>query len=240
MSVPVLICRAQPGADETAERVAALGLTPIVTPSIQIVSDPDIALPDLATVSGLVFTSANGVREFSGRNLERGLTAWCVGPATALAAREAGFADVQASAGDSEDLAAFILEAIPKPEKPLLHIANRAASGRLSKALKAKGYALIFCPLYLAEPVNRLTAAATDVLNLSAPKIVLLHSKKGAEAFFNKAAGFDLSQLSVVAISELAAGPARSFALQKTKLAKEPNETALMTALQETYATLSA
>ena len=60
MSAPrVLVTRSEPGASETAERLAALGYTPIIEPVFAI--EPiAAAIPDFDV---LAFTSANGARD---------------------------------------------------------------------------------------------------------------------------------------------------------------------------------
>mgnify|MGYP001791446580 FL=1 len=108
--IPILVTRAEPGASETVGRLRDEGFTAIKTPVMHVMPDAAVTLPDLSDVSGLVFTSANGVRAFVDRSDERAKTAWCVGPATASAARYAGFLNVQESVGDARDLAAFIAE----------------------------------------------------------------------------------------------------------------------------------
>ena len=129
--LPVIITRAEPGAGQTAQRVAALGLVPLVSPALSLQAEREVSLPAPETVAGLVFTSANGVRFYSEREPRRDLTAWCVGPSTAQAAREAGFTDVRESAGNARDLAAFIAASATPQDAPLLHVANAAASGVL-------------------------------------------------------------------------------------------------------------
>ena len=57
----IWITRAQPGAEVTAERVRALGHEAIVAPLLAVRVLPDVTV-DLAGVSALAFTSANGVR----------------------------------------------------------------------------------------------------------------------------------------------------------------------------------
>ena len=53
----------------------------------------------------LLFTSANGVRALAALTPRRDLPALCVGPATAAAARQAGFVNCFEAAGDARALA---------------------------------------------------------------------------------------------------------------------------------------
>jgi len=91
MTLPVIITRAEPGARETATRVAELGFHSILSPALSI--QPIVPPPpvDLTGVTGLLFTSANGVRTFAARSDRRDIEAICVGRATRAAAEAAGW-----------------------------------------------------------------------------------------------------------------------------------------------------
>ena len=65
----IWITRAQPGADETAGRVRALGHEAVVLPLLTVETLP--AELDLTGVGALAFTSANGVRAFGALTQER-------------------------------------------------------------------------------------------------------------------------------------------------------------------------
>ncbi|MEM1036952.1 MAG: uroporphyrinogen-III synthase [Pseudomonadota bacterium] len=238
--IPVLVTRAEPGASETVSRLENEGFTAIKTPVMHVVPDAAVTLPDLSDVSGLVFTSANGVRAFVDRSEERVKTAWCVGPATATAARYAGFSNVEESAGDARDLAAFIAERIAPSDQPLLHIANAAAKGDLRAALEQAGYNVVFCPLYRMQGAESLDHDVIDILNATAPAIVLVHSEKGAEAFVDLAKNYPTDNLKGVAISDRAAVPLRKAGLDTPHVADVPNEDGLFIALNRAVATLSA
>lgn len=237
---PVIITRAEPGASETAARVEALGARVILAPVLKLEPDLSSPIPDLSTLSGLVFTSANGVRTFSDRAHQRALTAWCVGPATAAAAREAGFSDVRESAGNAIDLAHFIARNSDAPSAPLLHVANAAAKGDLKTQLEALGYAVSFAPLYAMRPATELPDAAVQAIESRSPALVLIHSAKGAAQFARLCEARCLSTLAAIAISEPASAPLARLHLEAIYLASAPNEDQLIAALEAAIATLSA
>ncbi|MEO1642557.1 MAG: uroporphyrinogen-III synthase [Pseudomonadota bacterium] len=238
--IPILVTRAEPGASETVARLQALGLMAIKTPVISVVPNGDVALPDLTDITGLIFTSANGVRAFAERSSSRAHTAWCVGPATAAAAQLADFKTVEESAGNALDLAAYISERIAPSSRPLLHIANEAAKGDLKTALEESGYVVKFCPLYRMERAKALSDEVLGILKAKIPTFVLLHSKKGAEAFAALSEPSLLNGITSVAISARAAQPLVELGLQSMHIATEPNEDGLFEALETAVATLSA
>ena len=95
----VLVTRPQPAADRLAGRLRAQGLSVQVAPLMRIVPVAHDAAA-LARAPGLVFTSAHAVA-MAGPGLDR--PAMCVGPATADAARAAGFR-VTVGPGDAAGL----------------------------------------------------------------------------------------------------------------------------------------
>ncbi|GAB5455540.1 MAG: hypothetical protein Hens2KO_17690 [Henriciella sp.] len=238
--IPIIVTRAEPGASETVERLKALGKRPLLAPMLSLRELTDEPIPDPKDLSGLVFTSANGVRTYSARRADRQLPAWCVGPATAQAAREEDFETVHESAGNAVDLAEFITTRMTAPERPLLHVANAAAGGTLKKTLESKGYRTLFAPIYEMLPAQSLPDAVSDLFNQNTQSIVLVHSEKGAKAFAALIDAQALSNCTGVAISDRASGPLEPLNLNAIYIADVPNEDGLFAALQTAFATLSA
>ena len=100
----VLVTRPQPGADRLAAVLRGHGLTVLVAPLMRVVA---VAHDEaaLAAARGLVFTSAHAIAAAAPG---LGRPAICVGPATAEAARRAGF-DVTSGPGDAAGLMPLLL-----------------------------------------------------------------------------------------------------------------------------------
>ncbi|MEM9939148.1 MAG: uroporphyrinogen-III synthase [Pseudomonadota bacterium] len=236
----VIITRAHPGAEDTAKAVAALGFKSVLSPMLTLQRDTGIKLPAPERLAGLVFTSANGVRFYADAEQSRALPAWCVGPATAEAARLNGFESVHESAGDSVALAHFIA-ANTKPEaRPLLHVANAAATGELKQTLDTLGFKTEFAPLYHALPVTSLPDETVDALAPGKRAILLIHSRKGADAFMAAAKDVSLTSVCAAVISARAAAPLKAADMDKVEISEAPNEDGLIAALKHLAATLSA
>lgn len=230
----VIITRAEPGHSETVKHVAELGLVPVSAPMLHL-RGQDLPMPDLVTYDAFLFTSANGVRFFSERleadDRARGVTAYCVGPATLEAAQLAEFTNCQHADGDGRDLADLVIRQRAPSDGRLLHIANAAAAGDLAQSLRNSGFSVDFLPLYAAEPAR--TAQVDIAAILAAPDlaVVLIHSAKAAEAF---RALYTLPLASVhrlVAVSQKAAAPLATAGFRHTDIAARPNEPALMDCL---------
>lgn len=168
----VWITRAEPGASRTAARVADLGLAPLVLPLLETVDLP-VPAAALGGEGPLAFTSANGVRAFARLSPRRSGPVYVVGPATAEAARAAGFSDIRAGGGDVGALAERILADAPAGE--VLHAAAREPAGDLAGRLSAQGRPARRVAVYAARETTPAPAALEKALAVS---VVLAHSPR--------------------------------------------------------------
>ncbi|MBI1187864.1 MAG: uroporphyrinogen-III synthase [Alphaproteobacteria bacterium] len=183
MALRLLITRAEPGAADTARRIAAMDGEAILAPMLSIRTIAGDA--DVAGAQALLFTSANGVSAFAAATRERTTPALCVGDATAAAARQAGFARVESADGDAAALVARA-QALFAPERgPLIHISGAAVAGDVIGALRAAGFAGERRVFYAADPSARLSDDVRARLAATPPMVdgVLFHSPRGAAIF---------------------------------------------------------
>jgi len=218
----VWVTRAEPGAARTADRLTALGFTPIVAPLLTLAPLPDAldAAPDPAAVAALALTSPNGVEAFAPLIPRfRDHPVFAVGDATAEAARVAGFADVRSAAGDIHALARLI--AAEAPPGPLLAPGAREPAGDLPALLPNR-------------PVQRLPVYAAFETHAPAPELfdaVMLHSPRAARALTSDLPRAASSGRIIICISEAAAAPLRPFDFAQIRIAAAPDEPAMLSAL---------
>lgn len=168
----VLLTRPEAASREFAGRLnrAAPGIRVVVSPLLEIEyvgSDP----PD---ADALVFTSPNAPpRAGPGR----GRTAYCVGDATAAAARDAGYAAVPLG-GNADGLVAELLRL--RPEGRLLHARGAHARGAVAERLSGAGLRVEERIVYeqVGRPLSDEGRAA-----LSLPIVAPLFSPRSAERF---------------------------------------------------------
>jgi len=221
------VTRARPGAEATAERLAAMGHHPLVSPLLAVRRlTPRL---DLTGVGAIAFTSRNGVAAFADLNPERALPVFAVGDATAGAAREAGFRHVRSASGDVTALAALITA---EPVEGAVLIAGpREPAGDLPGALKAAAVQARTAVLYaaVAAPGGRGLAA------LKAGKLdgVLIHSPRAARRLADLTGGLTPAAGPVPAfcISPAAAAPLEDSAAFAPSAADHPDEAALLSLL---------
>ncbi|WP_449252807.1 uroporphyrinogen-III synthase [Brevundimonas naejangsanensis] len=218
----VWVTRAEPGAARTADRLTALGFTPIVVPLLTLAPLPGALdpAPDPAAVAVLALTSPNGVEAFAPLIPRfRDHPVFAVGDATAEAARAAGFVDVRSAAGDIHALARLI--AAEAPPGPLLAPGAREPAGDLPALLPDRPVQRL--PVYAAFETHTLTPEPFDA--------VMLHSPRAARALAADLPRAASSGRIAICISEAAATPLRPFDFTDIRIAAAPDEPSMLSAL---------
>ncbi|MBY0338238.1 MAG: uroporphyrinogen-III synthase [Acetobacteraceae bacterium] len=169
----VLVTRPEPGAAETAAKIAALGWDPVLAPALVLRPLP-FAAPSRA--QALLLPS---------RAAARALAPWpvpvfAVGEATAEEARRRGFARVTAATGDAAALTALVARSLRPQDGPLLLAVGRGYSLDLAQRLRARGFAVIRRVVYGAEPAPALPEAAASPLREGRVRLALFFSPRSA------------------------------------------------------------
>lgn len=199
--IPVIVLRPVRGSHSTVQQAANVGLTVQAFPLSQI--DPvawEPPAPEM--VDGLLLGSANAVRHAGpALALYRDKPAFVVGPATAVAARQAGFAVQLAGTGGLQQ----VLDGVPGGELRLLRLAAR----RHVELTLPTGLFVDTRIVYEAQDLP-LPPALAELLR--EPALVLLHSAGLAAHFATECdrLGIDRGQISLGALGPRiadAAGP---------------------------------
>jgi uroporphyrinogen-III synthase len=221
----LLITRPEPGAADLAAFAARLGFRPVVSPVLHAVDLP--ARPDPAGAEGVILTSAAAARAAPPDRALRALPCWCVGEATAEAARAAGFADARPGPSDAEALADLIL-AESRSGARLLHLRGRHGGAALADRLAAAGRHVREIALYEMRPAPALTAEAEAALAARAIRLAPVYSPRSARLLAALLAGrFDLSGVVAPAISAAAAEPLRDAGFAAVEVAPAPTAEAM-------------
>ena len=160
----MLVTRPEPDASDTAARLEALGIVPVVAPLL--VYEPLLAeLPDPATLAAIVVTSANGLRALADAGVVdayRHLPLYAVGDHTAALADELGFVMVTSAGGSFSDLLELLAHA--PISGPIFYPAGRERAADLGRSLADFGKTVVTVPVYAMNPAARLEAAIVDAL----------------------------------------------------------------------------
>lgn len=223
----ILVTRSEPGAAQTAARLAAAGYRPICEP-LFVIRAIDVAIPDF---DALAFTSLNGVRRFAELSARRDAPVLCVGARTADAARQAGFSDVKSADGDVSALRDLVLARLPAGAR-LLHAGNQDSRGDLAGQLTAKDIAASFVALFRAEPVmSPGRELSRHLAGQKSFEAALIHSPRAGillADLIRQSAG--AAPVDIAAISAAAAAPLSGLA-RRIGTASTPHEEALLASL---------
>lgn len=211
------------------ERSAAFGrrleaeapgrFAPIVLPMSRIV--PIFADVDLTGIGAVIFTSANGVRNFP---LETGdgMVAYCVGDATARLARERGM-QAHSAKGKAADLERLIRQMHPREAGALLHVRGVQIADDLAGRLAEDGWDMRQAIVYGQEPVTP-GAADLEVMRHGVDMAVFF-SPLAARRFAAEAGahGWVLSRTVAVCISAACAQALTGLEFARVGLAGQPD-----------------
>lgn len=219
----MLITRPEIQGRALARRMGLKGWAPVLCPLTALIALR--AQPDLAELRGIIFTSANGVRCANLPAAARDLTAWCVGPATAAAAREAGFQTIEGPS-DAHALAAKIIA--EGPRGAYLHVRGRHGTDHLRRVLTDAGLELREAVVYDMHAVERPAPEARDALLSGEVRAATFYSPRAAYLFADLIAshpelGAGLHRASAAAISHETALNLRDLGFAEVICAERPD-----------------
>ena len=176
-SAAVLVTRPEPGAADTARRVAALGWRPVLAPAL--VLAPRSADRPLPAAQALLLASRAAARAVA-PGVSSQLPVFAVGEATAAEARAHGFVNVTAAEGDAAALAALARARLDPAAGPLLLAVGAGYGAELAAELRRGGFRVRRRVVYSAEPAAALPDEARAALAAEAVVAALFFSPRSA------------------------------------------------------------
>ena len=227
----VLITRPEPGAGETAARVAALGWQPVIAPVLSIRPRP-LRLP--ASLQALLVTSGNAIPSIPAG--QRAVPLLAVGEATAKRARAAGFSRVESADGDADALVALAARLCRPTGPPLLLAAGRGQGRELASTLEKRGFRVTRRVAYAAAPVHGLPQPMRDALEAGSVRAALFFSAETARIAVRllRRAGLEdaVRRVDALAIGRPAAVALQALRWRRIRVATQPNQDALLAMLE--------
>lgn len=228
----VLITRPEPAASETAARIAAMDLTPIVAPLLEIRSFP-LRQPR-GRIAAVLLASGNAVDPLPASM--RALPVLTVGAATARRAARAGFTNVTSADGDAVTLASLVRARVSPNDGILLLASGQGQSRTLAAELRASGYRVARRVVYAAVPVAHLPEPAKAALAGEQTPTVLLFSAATARDFVRlvRRAGLldALSRCDAITIGPPAAMALREVPWARIRVAAKPTQDEMLALLR--------
>jgi uroporphyrinogen III methyltransferase/synthase len=246
----VLVMRAREQSGALLDALRRAGSRAIQLPLIQIEAsrDPaecaalDAAIASLARYDALLVTSANGIRglqrraESLGIELAGGLRAWCVGEASADAARAAGFAvEPLPDRSDADALARSIASSGDLGSCRFLFARARDARDVLARELRAAGAQVDEVVAYVNAAVEvdsaalraDLAAGRIDAIAFTSPS-----TARRFDAMLDADAREFARRCAIAAIGRVTADALVEIGLKPDAVAEDPSAEALVRALE--------
>ena len=225
----VLVTRPLPQGERTAEKLQAMGYTPVLAPMLRIEPVTPPILPDFGSAQAVLVTSRNGIDRFAALTAQRDVALLAVGDRTAAEAHKVGFSSVQSASGDGNALLAMAKERLSPDGGPIIHIRGRHAAVEFD-GLKALGYDFHDVIAYEALDHPELRESACS----PTPAAALVYSRRTTQALVDalQNAGLDPTRMTFIGISDAALTPLLA-SKARVHVAKTPDEPALLAALTE-------
>lgn len=229
--IEMLVTRPEPDARDTAARLEALEIVPVVAP-LFIRRNLETSLPGPEGFGALALTSANALRALEDRGLldrYSALKVFAVGEHTAQEARDRGFAQVVSAAGSFTELVECLMR--ERPEGAVFYPCARDVSGDLARSLAPFDIAVLSAPVYEFVPIGGLPHGIIEGMAAGRIAAALFYSRRAAETFARLAAPLDQparARLGALCLSEKVAEPLMAQGFVRIHLADNPSEEAMM------------
>ena len=140
---------------------------------------------DFNQYKGVIFTSANSIKNLTNIKINKNVLCFCVGSYTEKEASKTGFQNIFAAEGNVKNLKEIILRNFNKKDGKLIYISGEIVTQELDKELISEGYSVDRIVNYSVSHVENIKPDFFEELKKSMPDIVFIYSKNSAVSFMN-------------------------------------------------------
>ena len=141
--------------------------------------------PNYKDFKGIIFTSANALKNLDVSKIDKYIICFCVGTATERKAKELGFQNIFCAEGNVNNLKELILQNFNPKSGPILYVSGEIVSYNLDKVLFAEKYTVKRIINYTAIPNENLNDNFITEIKSSVPEIVFIYSEIVQKHFQN-------------------------------------------------------
>ena len=149
----------------------------------------------------VIFTSSNAIKFLNVYKFNLKIKCYCVGKATELTARQAGFINIYSSEGTVDSLIELIIRTFENKLGKLLYLSSEFISKDLDIDLMNAGFSVDRVSNYTTLPIEEIDETILDFLKKKPPDVIFIYSSKSANNLFNLINKYSL--LNVVTHSNL-------------------------------------
>ena len=135
--------------------------------------------------SGIIFTSANAIKNLNTSDINKKINCYCVGSSTENVAKQNGFQNIFCAEGNVNNLKEVILQNFDNRSGNLLYVSGEIVSSNLDKDLISEGYKVRRIINYSVLPVEEIDEEFINNLKSSIPDMVYVYSENSAKNYLN-------------------------------------------------------
>ena len=150
---------------------------------------------DFSQFKGVIFTSANSLKNLNISNIDKKIICFCVGLATERKAKELGFQNIFCAEGNVNNLKELILQNFDPKIGPMAYISGEIVSYNLDKDLISENYMVKRVKNYTAIPNENLDHNFLINIKSSVPDVVFIYSENSARTFYKIIKKYNLDSI---------------------------------------------
>ena len=148
--------------------------------------------PNFNNYNGIIFTSANAVKNLNLKNINKKINCFCVGSVTEKIVKQNGFQNIFCAEGNVNNLKEIILQNFSNNEVSLIYVSGEIVSSSLDKDLSSEGYSIKRIINYTVLPNDEISEEFINDLKSSIPDMVYVYSENSARNYLNIIKKYDL------------------------------------------------
>ena len=141
--------------------------------------------PNFNNYNGIIFTSANAVKNLNLKNINKKINCFCVGSATEKIVKQNGFQNIFCADGNVNNLKEIILQNFDNNEGNLLYVSGEIVSSNLDKDLVSEGYSIKRIINYTVVPITEISEEFVKNIKTYIPDMVFIYSENSAKNYLN-------------------------------------------------------
>ena len=180
----ILLTRPLEDSQELILRFKSLGHQVSHLPVINI-EKKDYENINLNEFKGIIFTSANAIKNLDVSKINKNIFCFCVGEATEKIVKEKGFQNIFTASGNVANLKEIILQNFDQKTGNLVYVSGEVISYDLDLELQKEGYTIKRIITYKVNSNQILSDEFIKELKSSIPEIVFIYSENSARSYLN-------------------------------------------------------
>ena len=150
---------------------------------------------DFNDYKGIIFTSANAVKNLNLENINKKINCFCVGSATEKIVKQKGFQNIFCAEGNVNNLKEIILQSFDCKQGSLLYVSGQIISSKLDRDLISEGYSVKRIVNYNALPVEEINEEFINDLKSLIPDMIFIYSENSARNCLNLLKKYGLADI---------------------------------------------